>query len=52
MGFILTNRLDQAIRYELEHVVESAVRAAMPVAADDVLRSTRRACVGPYGCRS
>ena len=48
MGFIPTNALDQAIMYELEYVVGSAARAAMPVAADDVLHRSRRACVAPY----
>ena len=48
MAFIPTNKLDQAIMFELEHVVESAVRAAMPVTADEVIH--RIGCVGnaPY----
>lgn len=48
MGFIPTNALDHAIMYELEYVVESATRAAMPVTADDVLHWSRRACVASY----
>jgi len=48
MAFIPTNRLDQAIMYELEHVVESAAREAMPVSADEALHWTRRACIAPY----
>lgn len=43
MSFIPTSRLDQAIMYELEHVVESALRAAVPVTADDLLHATFRA---------
>ncbi|SDH70709.1 DUF6904 family protein [Propionivibrio dicarboxylicus] len=48
MAFIPTNKLDQAIMFELEHVVESAVRAAMPVTADEVIH--RIGCIGsaPY----
>jgi hypothetical protein len=37
MAFIPTNKLDQAIMFELEYVVESAVRAAMPIMAEDVI---------------
>jgi hypothetical protein len=48
MAFIPTNKLDQAIMFELEHVVESAVRAAMPVTSDEVIH--RIGCIGnaPY----
>lgn len=48
MGFIPTNCLDQAHMYELEHVVESALRVAMPEKADDVLHSTSIAGAEPY----
>lgn len=48
MGFIPTNALDQSIMYELEYVVESAARAAVPATADDVLHWSRRACVASY----
>jgi hypothetical protein len=44
MAFIPTNKLDQAIMFELEHVVESAVRTAMPVTADEVIHRIR--CIG------
>lgn len=44
MAVIPTNKLDQAIMFELEHVVESAVRAAMPVTADEVIHRVR--CIG------
>lgn len=44
MAFIPTNKLDQAIMFELEHVVESAVRAAMPILADEVIHRMR--CIG------
>ena len=44
MAFIPTNKLDQAIMFELEHIVESAVRAAMPVTADEVIHRIR--CIG------
>lgn len=44
MAFIPTNKLDHAIMFELEHVVESAVRAAMPVTADEVIH--RMGCIG------
>jgi len=37
MGFIPTNRLEQAIAFELEHVVETALRAAVPGRADEIL---------------
>lgn len=48
MGFMPTNRLDQSIMYELEYVVESAAGAAVPVTADELLHSSRRASVAPY----
>jgi len=48
MAFVPTSRLDQAIMYELEHIVESATRAAMPVTADDVLERMRRLGSAPY----
>lgn len=44
MGYIPTNKLDQVIMFELEHVVESAVRGAMPVFADEVIHRIR--CIG------
>jgi len=48
MAFISTNKLDQAIMFELEHVVESAARSAMPIVADEILNRIR--CIGnsPY----
>ena len=44
MAFMPTNKLDHAIMFELEHVVESAVRAAMPITADEVIHRIR--CIG------
>ncbi|WP_027670526.1 DUF6904 family protein [Rheinheimera baltica] len=37
MAFIPTSKLDQAVMFELEYVVESAVRSAMPAAADEII---------------
>lgn len=48
MAFIPTNKLDQAIMFELEHVVESAVRAATPVLADEIIHRTRSAANATY----
>ncbi|WP_394475174.1 DUF6904 family protein [Ralstonia mannitolilytica] len=48
MAFTPTNKLDQAIMFELEHVVESAVRAAMPVLADEVIHRALSAANVPY----
>ncbi|PHV10018.1 DUF6904 family protein [Chitinimonas sp. BJB300] len=48
MGSIPTNRHDQAVMYELEHVVESALRAATPATADDVLHASFRAGTASY----
>ncbi|PRP68475.1 hypothetical protein BUE93_21985 [Chromobacterium amazonense] len=48
MAFIPTNSLDQAVMYELEHAVETAVRAAMPIMADEVLHRTKRIGTAPY----
>lgn len=36
MAFIPTNKLDQSIMFELEFVVESAVREALPIVAESV----------------
>ena len=48
MGFMPTSRLDQSIMFELEHVVESAVRAAGPDRADEILEWMRRVGLAPY----
>lgn len=48
MAFIPTNKLDQAIMFELEYVVESAVRAAMPTMAEDVIHRIRFNGSAPY----
>ena len=48
MGFIVTNRLDQSIMFELEHVVETAVRAAEPGRADEILEWMGRVGSAPY----
>lgn len=44
MAFIPTNKLDQSIMFELEYIIESAIRAAMPVTADEVIHWKR--CIG------
>jgi hypothetical protein len=48
MAFIPTNRLDQATMFELEHVVESAARRAMPSTADQVIHHLRQIGAMPY----
>jgi len=48
IGFMSSDKLDQAIIYELEHVVESALRAAAPSTAEAILHATRRACTATY----
>lgn len=48
MAFISTTRLDQAIMYELEYVVESALRTTIPAAADAVLDQLQR--IGAEPC--
>lgn len=48
MSFIPTDRLDQSVMYELEHVIVSALRKATPAAADDVIYAAQRACGNPY----
>ncbi|WP_043946775.1 DUF6904 family protein [Ralstonia solanacearum] len=48
MAFTPTNKLDQAIMFELEHVTESAVRAATPVLADEVIHRMRSVANAPY----
>ena len=41
MSYMTTNRLDQAIMFELEHVVELATHAAMPSTADEIMNAMR-----------
>jgi len=48
MAFIPTTKLDQAIMFELEYVVESAVRAAMPTMAENVIHRIRFNGSAPY----
>jgi len=48
MGFMPTNRLDQSIMFELEHVVESAIRSAAPDRAVELLEWMRRVGLAPY----
>ena len=48
MGFMPSNRLDQSIMFELEHVVESAARAAAPGMADEIIEWMRRIGSAPY----
>jgi len=47
MAFMPTNKLDQAIMFEFEFVVECAVREAMPITADEVIHRIRQ-----LGCTS
>ncbi|MDF0604245.1 hypothetical protein HZU77_001070 [Neisseriaceae bacterium TC5R-5] len=44
MAFMPTNKLDQAIMFELEYIVERGLRAAIPIMADEVLYSV--GCIG------
>ncbi len=44
MAFMPTNKLDQALMFELEYIVESALRTAIPVTADEVIH--RIGCIG------
>lgn len=48
MAGIPTSKLDQAMMFELEYVVESAVRAAVPATADEVIHGMRCAAMAPY----
>jgi len=48
MGFMPTNNLDQSIMFELEHVVETALRSADPGRAGELLEWTRRVGLAPY----
>ncbi|MBK1725280.1 DUF6904 family protein [Thiocystis violacea] len=48
LGGLPSSRLDQAILYELEHVIASAARAALPTAWEETLHSARRAGLTPY----
>ena len=48
MAGIPTSKLDQATMFELEYVVEAAVRAAVPATADEVLHGMRCAAMAPY----
>lgn len=48
LGGLPSNRLDQAVLYELEHVIESAARAALPAALEETLHWARRAALAPY----
>jgi len=42
MAFIPTDRMDQSVMYELEHLVQRAVREASPAGADGILAQMRR----------
>ncbi|MDF0607244.1 hypothetical protein HZU77_016660, partial [Neisseriaceae bacterium TC5R-5] len=44
MAFMPTSKLDQAIMFELEHVVERGLREMIPITADEVLHCVR--CIG------
>lgn len=48
MAFMQTSRLDQATMFELEHVVESAVRSATPGTADAIIHQMRQIGAMPY----
>jgi hypothetical protein len=48
MAFMPTSRLDQATMFELEHVVESAVRSATPGTADAIIHQMRQIGAMPY----
>jgi hypothetical protein len=48
MAFMPTTRLEQSVIYELEYVVESALRSATPGRADEILRWTQRIGGAPY----
>jgi hypothetical protein len=48
MAFMISNRLDQATMFELEHVVELAARAAMPSTADEIIHSMYQTGAMPY----
>ena len=48
MAFMPTNRLDQATMFELEHLVESAVCAAMPGTTDEVIHHMSQ--IGAIAC--
>ena len=42
MAFIPTDRMDQSVMYELEHLVARAVREAPPAGADEILEQMKR----------
>ncbi|CAH2934444.1 MAG: hypothetical protein CPSOU_6551 [uncultured Paraburkholderia sp.] len=42
MAFIPTDRKDQSVMYALEHLVEQALRAALPTGAEQILEQMRR----------
>ncbi|CAM2198531.1 transposase (plasmid) [Paraburkholderia kururiensis] len=42
MAFIPTDRMDQSVMYELEHLVDRAVREATPAGADEILEQMKR----------
>ena len=48
IAFTPTSKLDQALMFELEYVVESALRMAIPVTADEVIQRMSRIGSAPY----
>lgn len=49
MGYIQTTREDQSIMFELEHIIESALQAAVPLTtAKEIMASMERICSLPY----
>lgn len=48
MGFVPTSRLEQATAFELEHVVERALRTAAPNRADEIIDLMSRIGAAPY----
>ncbi|MDK2126704.1 DUF6904 family protein [Parachitinimonas caeni] len=43
-----SSKLDQALLYQLEHAVESALRQVVPATAEDILQTVRQIAVSPY----
>jgi len=48
LAFVPTNKLDQAIMFELEYHLDTAIRQAMPEAADEVIQWIGRIGGNPY----
>jgi hypothetical protein len=48
MTYLPTGNLEQAVMYELEYVIESALRSAVPATAPDILHAAQRAVLTGY----